>query len=312
MSEQTIERIYQSIDYQRHDDLAEDAAYVVVHGNEVLGSKMVPGLEIKAEQLDQGVEIWMRVHEGTQIEKPVHMCFGLMPETGVQRIVMHVNIEDRAQVAVLAHCTFPNAKQIEHLMDAEISVGRNASYSYLERHVHGDSGGTRVVPKAKVTLHEGARFKTEFELVKGRVGELDIEYETTCHARSVMEMTARIKGFGHDRIRLNEIGHLVGEDARGVLTSHIAVRDNARAEIRNTLTATAAGCRGHVDCKEIVMDHAVAMAVPVVEVRHPKAHVTHEAAIGSVDSKQLETLMARGLNEDDAADLIIDGLLKRP
>jgi hypothetical protein len=37
--------------------------------------------------------------------------------------------------------------------------------------------------------------------------------------------------------------------------------------------------------------------------------VTHEAAIGSVDSRQLQTLMSRGLDEDKAVDLIIDGLL---
>jgi Fe-S cluster assembly scaffold protein SufB len=48
-----------------------------------------------------------------------------------------------------------------------------------------------------------------------------------------------------------------------------------------------------------------------VEVLHPKAHVTHEAAIGSVDNKQLETLMSRGLSEDDAVDVIINGLLSR-
>jgi len=46
-----------------------------------------------------------------------------------------------------------------------------------------------------------------------------------------------------------------------------------------------------------------------VEVADPKAHVTHEAAIGSVDNKQLETLMSRGLNEDQAIELIIEGLL---
>ncbi len=37
--------------------------------------------------------------------------------------------------------------------------------------------------------------------------------------------------------------------------------------------------------------------------------MTHEAAIGSVDTKQLETLMARGLDEDAASELIIQGLL---
>jgi Fe-S cluster assembly scaffold protein SufB len=87
------------------------------------------------------------------------------------------------------------------------------------------------------------------------------------------------------------------------------VRDSARAEVYNKLTADAAFARGHVDCKEIVQDNGVATAVPIVEVHHPKAHITHEAAIGSVDSKQLETLMSRGLSEDDAVELIINGLL---
>ena len=86
-------------------------------------------------------------------------------------------------------------------------------------------------------------------------------------------------------------------------------RDQARAEIYNTLVADGAFARGHVDCKEIVQGQARAKAVPIVEVNHPTAHVTHEAAIGSVDSKQLETLQSRGLTEDEAVDLIIEGLL---
>jgi Fe-S cluster assembly scaffold protein SufB len=45
-------------------------------------------------------------------------------------------------------------------------------------------------------------------------------------------------------------------------------------------------------------------------VEHPLAKVTHEAAIGSVDQKQLETLMAHGLTPDEAVDLIIMGLLR--
>jgi len=66
---------------------------------------------------------------------------------------------------------------------------------------------------------------------------------------------------------------------------------------------------GHVDCTEIIKDQAVARAIPIVDVRHPEAKVTHEAAIGSVDSTQLQTLMAHGLDEEEASDVIIQGLL---
>jgi len=58
-----------------------------------------------------------------------------------------------------------------------------------------------------------------------------------------------------------------------------------------------------------VQDKARARAIPIVQVNNHLAHVTHEAAIGSVDSKQLETLLSRGLTEDEATDMIIQGLL---
>ncbi|MDD3493011.1 MAG: SufD family Fe-S cluster assembly protein [Candidatus Thermoplasmatota archaeon] len=118
-----------------------------------------------------------------------------------------------------------------------------------------------------------------------------------------------MNGRGDDDISIREVGYLVGEHARGALTSRVAVRDRAQAQVYNKLRATAPHARGHVDCKEIIQDDGKATAIPIVEVVHPLAHVTHEAAIGSVDTKQLETLMARGLDEDQATELIIEGLL---
>lgn len=308
-NQQMIADLYKTTDTDAHVLDDPDVAYLVVHHNQVIGSQLIPGLEVDVTELDNGIDAHITLREGTIVEKPVHFCFGMFPETGVQRILLAVNIEKNAKISLLAHCTFPNAVDVRHVMDAVIEIGENAEYRYFERHVHGDTGGIKVYPTAKVELQRGARFATEFELLKGRVGEIHIDYTTTCHAQSVMEMMARINGSGDDQIEIKEIGHLVGEGARGVLTSRIAVSDRAKAEVYNDLQASAPYTRGHVDCKEIIQGHGVARAVPIVEVGHPKAHVTHEASIGSVDNKQLETLMARGLSEDDAVDLIIEGLL---
>jgi Fe-S cluster assembly scaffold protein SufB len=307
--ERIIREIYSSIGQDPHG-LGPDVARLEVHQNQVVGQHLVPGLEVKVDEKPQGISATIVVKEGVAISKPVHLCFGVLPEKGLQVIEMSVRMEDRARASILAHCTFPNAVQVEHRMDAEIVVGRGAEYSYFERHVHGPKGGVLVLPKARVTVLEGGRFKTEFELIRGRVGRMELDYEVVCHAHAVLEMLARILGRGDDFIRIRESGKLVGEYARGVLTSHIALRDHATARVENVLRAEAAYSRGHVDCKEVVQDAASASAVPIVEVTHPKAHVTHEAAIGSVDSKQLETLMSRGLSEDEAVDLIIQGLLQ--
>jgi Fe-S cluster assembly scaffold protein SufB len=286
-----------------------DTAHLVINGNKVLGMHSVTGLNITIKELDDGIDAVINLAAGTIVKKPVHLCFGMLPETGIQRILLDVDIGENAAVSLLAHCVFPTALDVQHIMDARIRIGAGAQYSYFERHVHSPKGGVRVYPKAVVQVGKAARFKTEFELIKGRVGLIDIDYETTCGESAVVDMTARISGQDDDVIKIRETAHLVGENSRGLLISKIAVRDRARAEVYNKLIATAAYARGHVDCKEIVQGSAAATAVPIVEVHHARAHVTHEAAIGSVDSKQLETLMSRGLSEDAAVEVIINGLL---
>jgi Fe-S cluster assembly scaffold protein SufB len=303
-----VQQLYQSIGMDEHG-FGHDAARLTIHGNKVVGLNLVPGLEMTSEETTDGVAVKMIVRQGVCIEHPVHVCFGVLPETGLQRIDMDVLVEDGAQIQVQAHCTFPNAVDVRHEMDARVRVGKNAVYQYFERHVHGQDGGVNVVPRTSIHVAEGGRFKTEFELIKGSVGSIDIDYEATCEAHSVVEMLSRISARGQDRIKIREAAHLVGEHARAALTSHIAVRGDSHADIENLLVATAPYARGHVDCKEIVMDRATAKAIPIVEVRNSKAHVTHEAAIGSVDSSQLQTLMAHGLDEDAASDLIIQGML---
>lgn len=286
-----------------------ETAHLVIGLNRVTSSRAIDGLNVDVEEHDEGVRLVIRVAENAVIAKPVHMCFGLLQDEGVQKIDLDFEVGPRAKIDVVAHCVFPNATDVRHLMDGDIRIRAGAKYSYFERHIHSDAGGLLVVPNAKVTLDEDARFKTEFELVQGRVGKLEVDYEATCGPGSVMDMLAKVSARANDSVSIRETGHLDGANSRGVLTSRVAVRDDSRADVYNKLTATAAGARGHVDCQEIITGNGTANAVPIVEVSHPKAHVTHEAALGSVDSKQLQTLMARGLTEDEASDLIISGLL---
>ncbi|MDD3539446.1 MAG: SufD family Fe-S cluster assembly protein [Atribacterota bacterium] len=293
------------------DDIFQqpDIAHIFIHHHKVIQSHLLPGLKVEVKEYDDHIEVNTTVEKDSKIDKPVHMCFGMLPEQGIQKIIIHNDIRENASVSFLAHCAFPNAVDIQHLMDGTIQVGKNARYRYLERHVHGFHGGVKVYPHAQIQLAEGAHFYSEFELIKGRAGLIDIQYEANCETDSVLEMIARISGKGNDQIMIKEIGHLKGERARGFLSTKVAATDHTKAEVYNKLTASAAYARGHVACTEIIKDNGIVSAIPIVEVDHPKAHITHEAALGSVDSKQLQTLMARGLTENAATDLIIQGLL---
>ena len=74
--------------------------------------------------------------------------------------------------------------------------------------------------------------------------------------------------------------------------------------------AHARGARSHVDCMEVVQGLAQASAISIVRVFHPEAKVTHEVAIGSVNKKELETLMARGFAPEQAMEMIMSGGLR--
>jgi len=286
-----------------------DTAYLIINLNKVIASQSIDGLNIQTKEIKGGIDLKIRLKENTVIKKPLHLCFGVLEKSAIQKILIDFKIGENSSISVLAHCIFPEAEDVTHIMDARINIEENAHYTYLERHIHSIYGGVKVYPKARVNLGERARLKTDFELLKGRVGLLEIDYEAICRKEAVLEMTAKVNGRGDDIIKISESASLVGEGARGVLRTRVALRDKTKAHVYNKLIATAAYARGHVDCKEIVQDEAVADAVPVVQVNHPKAHITHEAAIGSVDSKQLQTLMSRGLSEDEATELIIQGLL---
>ncbi|RLF35261.1 MAG: SufBD protein [Thermoplasmata archaeon] len=284
-------------------------AHLTINLNKVLSKNLVPGLHVDTKENKDGVDVKIKVDDNIRIKNKVHLCFGITKEKAIQKINMDVDVGKNAKISILSHCIFPKAVNIKHIMDAKIKIDEGSIYTYEEKHIHSMDGNIEVYPKAFVEVGKKSRFKTEFELIKGRVGKLDIDYEITGEKNSVIEMTSKVSGKNDDIIKIKEVGNLIGENAKGVLKSRIAVRDNASAEVYNTIVATAPYARGHVDCKEIIQDNGVARAIPIVEVKHPKAHVTHEAAIGSVDTKQLETLMARGLNEEEAVEVIIEGLL---
>ncbi len=287
----------------------DDVARLVVSGNEVIGANEIPGITMKAEQLEDGVKVALWVAPGARIAQPVHLCFGMLPAEGVQRIVSDFEIGTGAEVAFTTHCTFPNAVHVQHLMNSTIRVGKDATMRYHETHYHGETGGTEVRPVAHVVVDAGGRYYSTFSLSHGRAGQVAFDYDIDVARDGVAELDARVMGYGDDEITVRETIRLNGEGARGLAKSRIAVRERARSEVFGTTEGNAPRTRGHIDCVEIVRDEAVANAVPAVRVTNPQAQVTHEAAIGTVDKKELETLLSRGLTEERAVDVIVRGML---
>jgi len=288
----------------------ERIAHVVGEGHRILSRRSVPGLDLALEETPDAIVGKLTVRAGVTIEQPVHMCFGLAHPTGSQTIRIDVLVEERATARVLSHCLFPVAQAAQHRMQATIEIGPGASLMYTEGHYHGPQGGMQVFPHASIKIGKGARYFSDFSLLSGSVGELDIDYLVDVEEDGIAELTAKIFAHRTDRLRVKEAVMLRGERSRGLIKTRVVLEDEACADIVGITEAYAKGARGHVDCMEIVQGGAQASAIPIVRVFHPEAKVTHEAAIGSVDKKELETLMARGLTPEQAVELIVSGILR--
>ena len=288
----------------------KEIAHLVASGHAVLSMNSVEGLEVDARETATGISAKVTVREGVKIKNPVHLCFGVLHKKGTQKIRMEVRLEKNASAHFIAHCIFPKAEKVRHIMDAEVEIGENAEMRYSETHYHGPHGGVEVIPVARVVVGTGGRYITDFTLTTGRVGKLALDYTVTGGRDSVTELNARVFGHGQDDIHIRDAVLLNGPNARGMIKTRVAIEDDARAEVTGITEGNADGARGHVDCMEIVKDRAVARAIPIVQVNNPGAKVTHEAAIGSVDKRQMETLMAHGLSPQEAVDVIVKGILR--
>ena len=179
MTEDPVQELLESIGL--HRAFEKGTPHVVINANKVLQSQTVDGLVIEARGLADGVSAVLRVEKG---RKSPARCISV---SGCFRARRAAD-PPRRRYRRRGGCELPGPLHVPERRgrpasdDGEDPVRRSARYSYFERHWHSDEGRVRVVPEARIELDDGALFSTEFELLKGLVGEIDIDYEAVCGA----------------------------------------------------------------------------------------------------------------------------------
>jgi Fe-S cluster assembly scaffold protein SufB len=70
-----------------------------------------------------------------------------------------------------------------------------------------------------------------------------------------------------------------------------------------------AGIKAHLECKGLILNDGLMQAIPELTGHVPGVEMSHEAAVGKIDQHEIEYLMARGLDEDEAISTIVRGFL---
>jgi hypothetical protein len=78
---------------------------------------------------------------------------------------------------------------------------------------------------------------------------------------------------------------------------------------RGHLVGLAPDIKAHLECRGLIMGDGVVYAIPELEGRVAGVDMSHEAAVGKIAAEEVEYLMARGLDEDEAVSTIVRGFL---
>ncbi|MFA4639830.1 SufB/SufD family protein [Pyrococcus kukulkanii] len=282
-------------------------AAIIISGDKIIGLNNVPGVKIKGEEIENGVKAEVTIADNVELPFPVHLCTGYLKSEGYQRVVFDINVGKNSKVKFISHCIFPYAKNFAHEAVTRIKIGEGSSVLYDDEHVHGE--GVRMIGKTEVDVGRGARYTGRFSLTKHRAKKLKLEMIARLDERAVLELESKVKAVKDDSVEIKEVAYLEGAHSRAKLRSTVIAFDRARASVINEAYGLGDYAKGHVECHEIVKGDADVQTVPLLRVKNDKAELTHEASIGRINEAQLIQLMAKGLTEDEAAELIIKGLL---
>jgi len=282
-------------------------AAIIISGDRIIGLNNVPGVEIKGEEIENGVRAEVMIADGVELPFPIHLCTGYLKGEGYQRVEFNIAVGRDSKVRFTSHCIFPYAKDFTHEAISKIRVGENSTVLYDDEHIHGE--GVRMVSRTEVEVEAGGRYTGKFSLTKHRARELKLEMTAKLAERAVAELTSKIKAVKDDSVGVREVLLLEGAHSRGNLRSTVIAFDSSKVNVVNEAYGFGDYAKGHVECHEIVKGSADVQTVPLLRVKNDKAELTHEASIGRINEAQLVQLMAKGLTEEEAAELIIKGLL---
>ncbi len=284
---------------------------LLVDRNRVVVKYPAPGVRSEVVETATGVKTKVYIEPGTKLDDPVTLCFGAAETTEIQTTEGEIVVGEGADVRFVVYGAMAEGIKLKHKNRLKVTVEKNARFEFIDLHYNGEETFVELETETDAYVGENAYFRSVFKQTKGRAGKVRIVLRASVDRKGVAVFETKMIGKKDDEIYVEDVIHLNGEESRGISKSRIIAVDSTRAEFVGETYGNAPRCRGHIDCSEVIRgEDVVVKAVPVVVVNDETAKVTHEAAIGSIDKKQLETLMARGLTEDEAVDVIVQGMLR--
>lgn len=250
---------------------------------------------------------FIRVRAGAKVKDPIQSCLMLKSEKVGQNVHNVVIIEEGAEAHIITGCSVAHGtKSGAHLGISEFFVKKNASLTFTM--VHNWSENVAVRPRSAGVVEEGGKFLSNYVLLKP-VKDL--------------QMYPSIELNGPDSVaRFNSVvvateGSLLDMGNRVIMNA-----PNTRCEIiartissggtiinRGHIAAHHVPSKGHLECQGLILGGGRIWAIPELDGTEEGVELSHEASVGKIAQEEIEYLMARGLDEDEATSTIVRGFL---
>lgn len=261
---------------------------------------------IQAKEKPQG-GYFIRVLPGAEIVDPIQSCLYLAKEHFSQNVHNVVIVEEGASVHIINGCaTAPHLISGLHVGISEFYVRKGARLTFTMIHDWGEKISVR--PRSVTHVEEGGVIISNYISLKP-VGSLQM-FPTTyldgsgavARFNSIMVATQGCHMDVGSRIVLN------APKSRAEIISR-AITSGGQIIARGDLIGNVADIKAHLECKGLILNNGLMHAIPELRAKVPGVEMSHEAAVGKIDQREIEYLMARGIDEEEAVSTIVRGFL---
>ncbi|ACN16021.1 hypothetical protein HRM2_29330 [Desulforapulum autotrophicum HRM2] len=249
---------------------------------------------------------FIRSRQGVKTEKPLQTCLHIAKEGYAQRVHNLIIAEEDSELHIIAGCSTSSHLQSGlHIGISEFFVKKGATLKYTMIHEWGEKVTVR--PKTAVHVEEGGVFISNYISLKP-VGSLVtnpvtyLEKDATARFNSIL-----VAGKG-SYMDVGSVVELRAPGARAEIISRAIVAGGSIIS-RGHLKSMVPGVKGHLECKGLILKDGLLHAIPELSGFTPGVELSHEAAVGKIDNREIEYLMARGLDEGEAISTIVRGFL---
>lgn len=250
---------------------------------------------------------FIRSLPGAKTKHPVQACLYISKDKFSQHVHNVVIAEEDSELHIITGCaTAPHLISGMHVGVSEFYVKKGAKLMFTMIHEWGEEVNVR--PRTVTHVEAGGVIISNYISLKP-VGSLQMFPTTYLDGEGAVARFNSVlvagKGCTLDvgsRVVLNATGTRAEIISRGITSGGTIIA-------RGDLVGKVAGIKAHLECKGLILNDGLMRAIPELSGYVPGVEMSHEAAVGKIDQREIEYLMARGLDEDEAVSTIVRGFL---